>query len=105
MRDGIDVEVREVGLRDGIQGIKTFFPTEGKRAWIAAEARAGVPEIEACSLVPTGETRRPKLPTPWPLQRKQRPKCCCVAWWQDRSRLMLYPLSVGKARPQAPGRR
>jgi hydroxymethylglutaryl-CoA lyase len=52
MRDGIDVEVREVGLRDGIQGIRTFFPTEGKRAWIAAEARAGVPEIEACSLVP-----------------------------------------------------
>jgi hydroxymethylglutaryl-CoA lyase len=52
MRDGIDVEVREVGLRDGIQGVKTFFPTEAKKAWIAAEAAAGVPEIEACSFVP-----------------------------------------------------
>lgn len=52
MRDGIDVEVREVGLRDGIQGIKTFFPTEAKKAWIAAEAAAGVPEIEVCSFVP-----------------------------------------------------
>lgn len=52
MREGIDVEVREVGLRDGIQGIKTFFPTEAKKAWLAAEAAAGVPEIEACSFVP-----------------------------------------------------
>lgn len=52
MRDGIDVEVREVGLRDGIQGIKTFFPSGAKKAWLAAEAAAGVPEIEACSFVP-----------------------------------------------------
>ncbi|MDP6563556.1 MAG: hydroxymethylglutaryl-CoA lyase [Alphaproteobacteria bacterium] len=52
MKPGIDVEVCEVGLRDGIQGIDTFFPTAGKQAWVAAEAAAGVPEIEVCSFVP-----------------------------------------------------
>jgi hydroxymethylglutaryl-CoA lyase len=53
MREGIDVEVCEVGLRDGLQSLKTFFPTEGKLAWIESEAAAGVPEIEVCSFVPT----------------------------------------------------
>jgi len=53
MRKDIDVEVCEVGLRDGLQSLKDFFPTEGKVAWIAAEAAAGVPEIEVCSFVPT----------------------------------------------------
>ena len=52
MRQGIDVECREVGLRDGLQIQKTFFATEGKIAWLTAEAAAGVPEIEACSFVP-----------------------------------------------------
>ena len=52
MKPGIDVEVREVGLRDGLQIIPTFFATEGKIAWIEAEAAAGVPEIEVCSFVP-----------------------------------------------------
>ena len=52
MREGIDVEVCEVGLRDGLQSLKTFFPTEGKLAWIESEAAAGVPEIEVCSFVP-----------------------------------------------------
>ena len=45
MRADIDVEVCEVGLRDGIQGIDQFFPTDKKMAWIAAEAAAGVSEI------------------------------------------------------------
>ena len=52
MRADIDVAVCEVGLRDGIQGIEQFFPTEHKKAWIAAEAAAGVGEIEVCSFVP-----------------------------------------------------
>jgi hydroxymethylglutaryl-CoA lyase len=52
MKTGIDVAVTEVGLRDGLQGIETFFPTALKKAWIAAEAAAGVPTIEVCSFVP-----------------------------------------------------
>jgi hydroxymethylglutaryl-CoA lyase len=47
-----DVLVREVGLRDGLQAVDTFFPTASKKEWIAAEAAAGVPEIQACSFVP-----------------------------------------------------
>lgn len=46
------VVVREVGLRDGLQLVKTILPTETKLAWIAAEAAAGVKEIEVCSFVP-----------------------------------------------------
>ena len=52
MKADIDVLVCEVGLRDGIQGIDQFFPTEQKKAWIRAEAAAGVSEIEVCSFVP-----------------------------------------------------
>ncbi len=47
-----DVLVREVGLRDGLQIVDSFFPTESKKAWITAESAAGVPEIQACSFVP-----------------------------------------------------
>lgn len=47
-----DVTVCEVGLRDGLQSVDTFFPTESKQAWIAAESAAGVPEIQVCSFVP-----------------------------------------------------
>jgi hydroxymethylglutaryl-CoA lyase len=50
--DGIDVLVSEVGPRDGLQSIKSIMPTEAKKAWIAAEAAAGVREIEVCSFVP-----------------------------------------------------
>ena len=46
------IEVREVGLRDGIQNIKTIVPTELKLAWIRAEVAAGVRDIEVCSFVP-----------------------------------------------------
>lgn len=49
---GIDVLVSEVGPRDGLQSIKSIMPTEAKKAWIAAEAAAGVREIEVCSFVP-----------------------------------------------------
>jgi hydroxymethylglutaryl-CoA lyase len=48
----IDVLVSEVGLRDGLQSIKSIMPTAAKKAWIAAEAAAGVREIEVASFVP-----------------------------------------------------
>ena len=51
-RNDIDVYLREVGLRDGLQNVKAFFPTEAKIEWIAAEAAAGVTDIEVCSFVP-----------------------------------------------------
>ncbi len=44
--------VSEVGPRDGLQSIKSIMPTEAKKAWIAAEAAAGVREIEVGSFVP-----------------------------------------------------
>ena len=47
-----DVTLCEVGLRDGLQLVAQFFPTAEKLAWIAAEAVAGVTEIEATSFVP-----------------------------------------------------
>jgi hydroxymethylglutaryl-CoA lyase len=47
-----DVIVREVGPRDGLQIVKTFFPTAAKREWISAEAAAGVAEIQVSSFVP-----------------------------------------------------
>lgn len=46
------ITVREVGLRDGLQIHPTFMPTEDKLTWIAAEAAAGVSEIEVTSYVP-----------------------------------------------------
>ncbi len=44
--------VSEVGLRDGLQSIDRTMPTEAKKRWIAAEAAAGVREIEVGSFVP-----------------------------------------------------
>lgn len=48
----IDVSVREVGLRDGLQSISQVLPTEAKLEWIEAELAAGVTEIEVTSFVP-----------------------------------------------------
>lgn len=48
----VDVHVREVGLRDGLQMVSAFVPTADKLAWIAAEHGAGVREIEVTSFVP-----------------------------------------------------
>ncbi|MCC7329463.1 MAG: hydroxymethylglutaryl-CoA lyase [Gammaproteobacteria bacterium] len=48
----IDVLVSEVGPRDGLQSIKAIMPLAAKKAWIAAEAAAGVREIEVGSFVP-----------------------------------------------------
>jgi len=44
--------VSEVGPRDGLQSIQSVMPTEAKKQWIAAEAAAGVREIEVGSFVP-----------------------------------------------------
>ncbi|MDF7775544.1 hydroxymethylglutaryl-CoA lyase [Sphingomonas sp. AOB5] len=48
----IDILVSEVGPRDGLQSVKAVMPLEAKKAWIAAEAAAGVREIEVGSFVP-----------------------------------------------------
>ena len=48
----IDILVSEVGPRDGLQSITPIMPLEAKKAWIAAEAAAGVREIEVGSFVP-----------------------------------------------------
>jgi hydroxymethylglutaryl-CoA lyase len=42
----------EVGPRDGLQSISRIMPLEAKKAWIKAEADAGVREIEVGSFVP-----------------------------------------------------
>lgn len=46
------ITLREVGLRDGLQIHPTFMATADKLAWIAAEAAAGMSEIEVTSYVP-----------------------------------------------------
>jgi len=50
--DGIDILVSEVGPRDGLQSISPILPLAVKKAWIAAEAAAGLREIEVGSFVP-----------------------------------------------------
>jgi hydroxymethylglutaryl-CoA lyase len=45
-------QVREVGLRDGLQSIAEILPTKEKIAWLEAEHAAGVREIEVSSFVP-----------------------------------------------------
>lgn len=47
-----DVLISEVGPRDGLQSIAAIMPLAAKKAWIAAEAAAGVTEIEVGSFVP-----------------------------------------------------
>ena len=46
-----EVIVREVGLRDGLQGLPVL-PTQSKLAWLGLEAEAGVPAFEVTSFVP-----------------------------------------------------
>ncbi|QBM75118.1 hydroxymethylglutaryl-CoA lyase [Sphingomonas sp. AAP5] len=47
-----DILISEVGPRDGLQSISRIMPLAAKKAWIAAEAAAGVREIEVGSFVP-----------------------------------------------------
>jgi hydroxymethylglutaryl-CoA lyase len=48
----VSILISEVGPRDGLQNVKAVMPTAAKKAWIAAEAAAGVREIEVGSFVP-----------------------------------------------------
>jgi hydroxymethylglutaryl-CoA lyase len=45
-------EIREVGLRDGLQLVKTILSTEQKLEWCRRAAQAGMTEIEVTSFVP-----------------------------------------------------
>lgn len=47
----LDVLCREVGPRDGLQILGTFFSTEEKIRWIREEAAAGVRAMQVCSFV------------------------------------------------------
>lgn len=47
-----DILISEVGPRDGLQSIRPVMPLEAKKAWVSAEAAAGVTEIEVGSFVP-----------------------------------------------------
>lgn len=47
-----EILISEVGPRDGLQSIRTVMPLEAKKAWVSAEAAAGVREIEVGSFVP-----------------------------------------------------
>jgi len=44
--------ISEVGPRDGLQNISQIMPTEAKKRWITALAKAGLKEIEVGSFVP-----------------------------------------------------
>jgi hydroxymethylglutaryl-CoA lyase len=48
----IKILVSEVGPRDGLQSTQRIMSLEAKKAWIKAEAEAGVREIEVGSFVP-----------------------------------------------------
>ena len=47
-----DIEISEVGPRDGLQNITAIMPLTAKKAWITALAEAGLSEIEVGSFVP-----------------------------------------------------
>jgi hydroxymethylglutaryl-CoA lyase len=47
-----DVQIREVGLRDGLQMVRTILTSEQKLEWCARMVDAGVTDIEVTSIVP-----------------------------------------------------
>lgn len=47
------VILREVGLRDGLQNLKSFMATDAKKEWLKAEHAAGVDHFEVSSFVPS----------------------------------------------------
>jgi len=51
------ISLREVGLRDGLQMVKSFPSTQGKSSWIELEYMAGVRHFEVGSFLP--ETNYP----------------------------------------------
>ena len=46
------IKVREVSLRDGLQLVKNFVPTNYKLEWLKAQLAAGFCEVEVTSFVP-----------------------------------------------------
>lgn len=48
----IDIQISEVGPRDGLQSISATMPCEAKKQWIKAQFEAGTSEIEVGSFVP-----------------------------------------------------
>jgi len=48
----VDVEICEVGPRDGLQNAHHLMPTAAKKNWVSALAAAGLREIEVGSFVP-----------------------------------------------------
>ncbi len=48
----VDIQVVEVGLRDGLQMAKGVLATDLKTRWIREAFAAGITEIEVCSFVP-----------------------------------------------------
>ncbi len=52
MSQKVDVTVREMGLRDGLQSVKKILPTAVKTEWIDREVATGMTEIEVTSFVP-----------------------------------------------------
>ncbi|QHQ40825.1 hydroxymethylglutaryl-CoA lyase [Microbulbifer hydrolyticus] len=48
----MDIEISEVGPRDGLQSINRIMATADKKRWIGALAAAGLREIEVGSFVP-----------------------------------------------------
>src|SRR5258707_12895331 len=50
MADGI--QIREVGMRDGLQSLAAIMPTEAQLAWLGGECAGGVRDIEVSSFVP-----------------------------------------------------
>src|SRR6267143_500475 len=47
-----DIQICEVGRRDGLPNAKQLVTTAAKKAWIAALAASGLKEIEVGSFVP-----------------------------------------------------
>jgi hydroxymethylglutaryl-CoA lyase len=47
----IDIEISEVGPRDGLQSLTSIMATEHKKAWIKAQFETGTREIEVGSFV------------------------------------------------------
>ncbi len=77
----IDIEISEVGPRDGLQSIKTIMPTEAKKAWIKAEFEAGVPEIEVGSFVPPSVLPNSLIPLRWFNTPAPCPVCESRRWY------------------------
>ena len=46
------IQVREVSLRDGLQLVRSFVPTNIKREWYKQIIKTGFSEVEITSMVP-----------------------------------------------------